>query len=284
MRPWVVELMQQHGLAGIAWLVPTPGAVYGATMLVVVIAFLARATRIGLPPSRALSACIAGTLGVIVGGHLYYALDTGSLATAGPVDWVTREGAGSWGGYLGCTLAMAAYLKWQRLEAWPYLDVLGSVGALAAAVGRWGCLLAGCDFGRITSVPWAVHYPPGSLAFRAHAASGTLPLEATQSLAVHPLTIYLSLNGLLVFLAVSAVWRRWRRVPGVTLASFWVLYGTTRFCWEFLRDPAAGGAVSGLSLPQYMALASIGIGGTIALRGARRVSRRAHSSAPAATA
>jgi len=280
MRPWVVELMQQHGLVGFASLVPTPGAVYGATMLAVVTAFLVRTSRIGLPLTRALSASIAGTLGVIVGGHLYYALGTGSLATAGPVDWITREGAGSWGGYLGCTLAMAAYLTWQRLEAWPYLDVLGSVGPLAAVVGRWGCLLAGCDFGRITSVAWGVHYPAGSLAFRAHGASGLLPLDATQSLAVHPLTLYLSLNGLLVFLAVSAVWRRWRDVPGVTLASFWVLYGTSRFFWEFLREPAAGGGGSHLSLSQGMALLAVGIGGVIGLT----VLRRERIRRPAVTA
>ncbi len=265
MRPWVVDFLQEHGFAGVTWLVPTPGVMYGATMLAVVTAFLARTSRFGLPLSRALSATIAGALGVIVGGHLYYLLGTGSLAAAGPVDWITREGAGSWGGYLGCMLAMAAYLKWQRLQAWPYLDVLGSVGALAAAIGRWGCLLAGCDFGRITSVPWAVHYPAESLAFRAHVASGLLPIDSTQSLAVHPLTIYLSLNGLLVFLVVSAVWRGWRHIPGVTLASFWILYGTTRFFWEFLRDPAAGGAVTGPSLPQIMALLAIGIGAAIGL-------------------
>ena len=283
MRPWVMDLLQEHGFRGLTWLVPTPGMVYGVTMVAVVLAFLVRTSRIGLPVSRALSASIAGVLGVIVGGHLYYAMGTGSLGTAGPVDWITREGAGSWGGYLGCMLAMAAYLKWQRLQAWPYLDALGSVGALAAAVGRWGCLLAGCDFGRITSVPWSMHYPSGSLAFRAHAASGAIPPHATQSLAVHPLTIYLSFNGLLVFLIVSLVWRRWRNVPGVTLASFWVLYSATRLFWEFLRDPAAGGAVTGISLSQKMALVSIGIGLAIAVLIARRIPHPAPAS-PSMTA
>lgn len=283
MRPWVVDFLQEYGFGGAMWLVPTAGAVYGVTMLAVVTAFVVRTSRIGLPLSRALSASIAGVLGVIVGGHLYYVLGKGSLGTAGPVDWITREGAGSWGGYLGCMLSMAAYLKWHRLQAWPYLDVLGSVGALAAAAGRWGCLLAGCDFGRITLLPWGVRYPAGSLGFHAHAATGAIPLDATQSLAVHPLTVYLSLNGLLVFLVVSAIWRRWRQVPGLTLASFWILYGATRFFWEFLRDPAAGGAVTGVSLSQRMALVSVGIGVALALGAARRVTRPAPAPAHAAT-
>jgi len=282
MRPLALDFLQEHGFGGFSWLVPTAGAVYSVTMVAVVIAFLVRTSRIGLPLSRALSASIAGVLGVIVGGHLYYVLSTGRLVTVGPIDWITREGAGSWGGYLGCTLAMVAYLKWQRLRAWPYLDVLGSVGALAAVIGRWGCFLAGCDFGRITSVPWAVHYPAGSLAFRTHVASGAIPFDAAQSLAVHPLTICLSLNGLFVFLAVSAVWRRWRQVSGLTLAAFWILYGATRFFWEFLRDPAVGGAVTGISLSQRMALVSIGIGAAIALGASRSLALQAPTSAPEA--
>lgn len=263
MRPWITAFLQNHGWGGLSWLVPTAGVVYGLTMIAIVLLFLRRSTRIGLPVSQALSACIAGVVGVIVGGHLYYLLGTGTLAASGPIDWLTQEGAGSWGGYLGCILGMAGYLRWQRAAVWPYLDVLGSVGALAAVVGRFGCLLFGCDFGRVTSVPWAVHYPPGSLAFHAHVASGALLPDAVQSLAVHPVPIYLSLNGLLVFLLVSAIWCRWRHIPGVTVMSFWLLYGGTRFFWEFLRDPAAGGTNSGLSQPQWMALAAIAVGTVI---------------------
>ena len=205
MRPWIIEFLREHGLAGLSWLVPTGGVVYGLTMIAIVLLFLRRSTGVGLPLSQALSASIAGVTGVIVGGHLYYLLGTGTMAASGPIDWITQEGAGSWGGYLGCMFGMAAYLRWQRAEVWPYLDVLGSVGALAAVVGRWGCLLFGCDFGRVTSVPWAVSYPPGSFAYNAHVASGALSSDAVQSLAVHPVPVYLSINGLIVFLLVSAI-------------------------------------------------------------------------------
>jgi phosphatidylglycerol---prolipoprotein diacylglyceryl transferase len=270
MWPWIIDSLQEHGLGWFTWFVPTAGVLYGLTMIVIVLLFLRRSTNIGLPIPRALSVCIAGVIGVIVGGHLYYLLGTGTLAANGPITWITQEGAGSWGGYLGCMLGMAAYLRWQRTDVWPSLDVLGSVGALAAVVGRWGCLLFGCDFGRVTSVPWAVSYPPGSFAYSAHVASGALSPDAVQSLAVHPVPVCLSINGLIVFLLVSAIWRRWRNIPGVTIAAFWVLYGATRFFWEFLRDPAAGGATSGLSLPQWMALNAIVVGGAIALVASRR--------------
>lgn len=269
MRPWIVEYLREHGLGGVGWLVPTGGFMYALAMLAIVLLFVRRTSLLGLPVSRALSACIAGVLGVIVGGHLYYLLITGGFASDGPIDWITREGAGSWGGYLGCMLGMAGYFKWRRYEVWPYLDVIGSVGALAAAIGRWGCLLFGCDFGRVTSVPWAVQYPPGSFAFNAHVQSGLLSPGAAQSLAVHPLPVYLSFNGMFVFLVVTLIWTRWRDIPGVTLASFWFLYGVSRFFWEFLRDPAAGGAGSGMSIPQWMALGAVVVSAVVLLVASR---------------
>lgn len=48
------------------------------------------------------------------------------------------------------------------------------------------------------------------------------------------------LNALLIFLIVSAVWRRRRSRPGITSATYLLLYGATRFGWEFFRDAPAG--------------------------------------------
>jgi prolipoprotein diacylglyceryltransferase len=129
-------------------------------------------------------------------------------------------------------------------------------------------------------VPWAVHYPPGSFAFNAHVQSGLLSPSAAESLAVHPLPVYLSLNGIVVFLVVSAIWKRWRGLSGVTLASFWALYGVSRFFWEFLRDPAAGGAASGLSVPQWMALGSIGVAVVVGTLAFVRLPRKATTKSP----
>jgi phosphatidylglycerol:prolipoprotein diacylglycerol transferase len=118
----------------------------------------------------------------------------------------------------------------------------------------------------LLSLPWAINYPAGSHAFHAHVAHGMLSPDAAQSLGVHPLPIYLSLNALVLFVIISAVWRRTRDRPGTTVAVAWVLYGVTRFMLEFLRDPAASWADAGLSIAQWMALVAIGIGVVIGLR------------------
>ena len=253
---------------------------YGAAVAIVVLLLLHRSRQVGLARDLMLPAIATGAVCGIAGTRLFHLVTTGRILQMHPAEWFGVSGSGSWGAYFGATFGVLAYFLVVRQNPWPALDVAGSAAGFGTCLGRLGCLLAGCDFGRITSVPWAVHYPAGSLAFRAHVASGAIAPDATQSLAVHPLTIYLSLNGLLVFLVVSAIWRRWRQVPGVTIAAFWILYGATRFFWEFLRDPAAGGAVTGISLSQQMALVSVGIGVAIAFGVSRKRAHPAPMSAP----
>lgn len=252
-----------------------PGIAVG--IAVVVILFVWRSNRLGLASDRALQACAVAALCALAGTRLYHLLTSGAILELSASQWLSNRGTGSWGAYLGALLGFLLYFRLAKRNPWPALDVVGSVAGLGTFFGRIGCLLAGCDFGQVTSVPWAVHYPPGTLAYLAHAKAGQLAPDAVRSLGVHPLQLYLAVNGLIVFLVASAIWRRWRRVPGVTLASFWVLYGVTRFLWEFLRDPAAGGAVSGLSLSQIMALVAVGIGAAIGLT----VLMREHARPPA---
>jgi prolipoprotein diacylglyceryltransferase len=118
----------------------------------------------------------------------------------------------------------------------------------------------------------------GSRAYVAHLSDGSLPPDATLSLPVFPLPLYLSMNGFLVFLLVSFIWRRGRGVPGLTLAAFWIIYPVSRFLWELLRDPAAGGAERGLSVSQWMCLGTLA-GGLVLLSLVRRWERESQTAA-----
>lgn len=277
MRLAAVHFLQEHGLTAFVQLVPTPQVLYQLAMAGVVVVFLRRCQKAGLPFDRALPAAAMGALGTLAGARLYYLLGTGTGVTVNTILSLRSDGAGSWGGYIGGFVGIWAYLRLARTDPLPYLDAVSGAAALAPIIGRWGCLLAGCDFGRITAVPWAIHYPPGSPTFVAHVQNGLLAANAPRSLPVHPLPIYLSLNGLVLFVIITAIWRRTRHRPGMTVAAAWVLYGVSRFFLEFLRDPAASWAEAGISIAQWMALASIGIGLAIAVG----VSRRATSSSPA---
>ncbi len=69
----------------------------------------------------------------------------------------------------GVLLAIAViwfYIHYHRLPMRHYLDAL-AVGLVAALVfGRIGCFLNGCCYGKPTDLPWGVHFPYGSFAYR----------------------------------------------------------------------------------------------------------------------
>lgn len=257
-------------------------SIYAVAITAAVILFVRRSGLAGPSAEQALPIASASAVGMIVGGRLYSLLLAGGVSIERPSAWVGGHAVGSWGALLGAALASVVYMRHRRIHPLPLLDAGASVAGMLLAAARLGCLLAGCDFGRVTSVPWAMTYPAGSDAFRAHIAAGMLKPGAVESLPIHPLPIYLCLNALALFLILSFVWRRTRDRPGTTFAVALVLYGTTRFFWEFLRDPAAGGAVTGISLSQKMALVSIGMGAAIAVAVARRVLHRGPTAPTAA--
>lgn len=88
----------------------------------------------------------------------------------------------------------------------PYASLaLGLVGVVA--VGRWGCLLNGCCFGRPTQLPWGIEYGAGSATWLLHRALGLIAPHAPAALPVHPYPLYESL-GLLLWLGVALRLRR----------------------------------------------------------------------------
>jgi prolipoprotein diacylglyceryltransferase len=74
--------------------------------------------------------------------------------------------------------------------------------AAVIAVGRWGCLLNDCCFGRVTNLPWAIHYGAGGATFILHRALGFIAPHAQVSLPVHPYPLYES-AGLLLWLSAA---------------------------------------------------------------------------------
>ncbi len=255
MRPLLVAKLIGSGWAWLAPLVPTDGAVYAVLFVALSLLFLRRSASIGLPQETSLAALLSGAAVAIIGTRLFYLVTTGALFRTGPADWLDLGGGtASWGAYLGAIVGLAAYCRISGAPFWITLDVGASCAGLSEVIGRWACLMAGDDFGRITAVPWSIRFPSGSPAFRAHSARGLLESTAGASLPVHPLQFYLMLNAALVLALTTMVWHRWRERPGVTLAAFLLLHGSTRFWWEFLRDPAAGGASGALSVSQWTCL------------------------------
>ena len=253
------------------WLVPTPGFVY-ALVFVVCGAMLWKRTREArFPPGHALNLWLLGGVLGLVGGRLCYLLVSGGLVALPVRSWFGTGGIASWGAYIGAALATGLYSVFAGLRPWPWIDLAASIAPLFEVIGRWGCWLAGDDIGRVSKLPWAIRFPAGSDAWNAQVARGSLSPDAGWSLPVHPEQFYLMASAAVVFVVISAVWRRTRDRPGITLAACLVLYGFSRYWLEFFRDPAAGGAVTGLSPSQWMCATCVAAGA--ALFAARRHAR-----------
>src|SRR5580704_19319839 len=61
-----------------------------------------------------------------------------------------------YGGLIGSTIAGIIYVRWKKLPFWKIADVLAPSIALGNFLGRIGCLLNGCCYGRVCAAPWAI--------------------------------------------------------------------------------------------------------------------------------
>lgn len=162
------------------------------------------------------------------------------------------------GGFLIALIVAILYMRRSRLPILETCDIFAPGIAAAHAIGRLGCLAAGCCFGRETSVPWAITFKNPD----AYNMSGT-PLLVP----LHPTQIYESIANALIF--VFLYWRiRKVHVAGEIFGWYLILYSAARFIIEFYRFHEQG-TYAALSLTQWIALATLAGGAWLIFRGHR---------------
>ncbi len=136
------------------------------------------------------------------------------------------------GGLILGTLCAILFLKVRRLNIWKVVDIYAPSLAIGQAIGRIGCFLNGCCFGK--PVSWGIKFPPGSMASYEQFSQSLIKSVNEYSLPVHPTQLYSSLNALIIFLILILVRRR-KRFNGELFWLYLLLYAITRFGIEFLR-------------------------------------------------
>jgi phosphatidylglycerol---prolipoprotein diacylglyceryl transferase len=185
---------------------------------------------------------LTSTLVGWLGAHVLYVV-TRIEADTTFYEWLRQLldfGSGSvwYGGFLASWLLVDRYARRRRIPPLRMWDVAIFAVLVAQAVGRLGCLLAGCCYGTPTELPWAV-----TLTNRDHFQSP-----------VHPTPLYEAL-----FLSVLFVWlwrtRKARVRPGHTAALYLAFSAAGRFVLEFSRGDTVRGFVWGwLSTSQFIAV------------------------------
>ncbi len=153
----------------------------------------------------------------------------GSLNTWADFVSCMRGGLVWYGGVLGNLIFLYFYCRRDKKSYLHVLDLLSAPMMLGLAIGRWGCLMAGCCHGKPTGLPFpfSITYPTGEYA------------NAVAGIPVHPSPVYASINSLIIALICFLVFTRSRR-PGLAAYTCFVLYSMTRFLIEFTRGDERG--------------------------------------------
>lgn len=230
------------------WPVYSYGVLLAAAYLIGLQLGVVRARRAGVDPARIMDLGIYLIIAALVGAKLMLIA----------VDWeyfreqprqlfsLVRAGGVFYGGLIAAIAVGLWLVRRYKLPPWSTADLMAPGIALGHVVGRFGCLMAGCCYGRPTDVPWAITF--------------TDPLAATNvgtplGIPLHPTQLYdagaeLIILGLLLFTE-----RKGRPFAGRTFWTYLLLYGVSRFVIEFYRGDANRGTVlAGLSTSQFVSL------------------------------
>ncbi|MEW6382219.1 MAG: prolipoprotein diacylglyceryl transferase [bacterium] len=202
------------------------------------------ARQLGENPERIMDLGFFITLAAIIGSRiLFIFLNIQEyLEHPGNIVKIWEGGLVFYGGLIASILTGLFYLKKHRLRVWKYADILAPAIALGQGIGRIGCLMAGCCYGKETSCPWAIRFTdPHSL--------------AVLNVPLHPTQIYEAVGALLIFGLLLGL-RKKKSFEGQIFWTYIALYSALRFVIEFFRgDEVRAFFWHTLSLTQVIGIA-----------------------------
>ena len=192
-------------------------------MLIGTFIIVISAPKFDVKKDDAVYASIYAVLGLIAGGKIFYLLLNPKTviiyAQNHGLTAILQGGFVFYGGLIGAVAGAAVYCRQFRIKAKPVIALLLFAAPAAHAIGRTGCLFAGCCYGIECSLPIAVSLH-GKLLF---------PVQLLEA------ALNLFLFAVLILLVMKVSQKEW--VIPVYLGGYPII----RFFCEFLRgDPERG--------------------------------------------
>jgi phosphatidylglycerol:prolipoprotein diacylglycerol transferase len=205
-----------------------------------------RARKRGLDANRVLDLGIYIIISALIGAKLLLLVTDFRSFTTNPADLLTlaRSGGVFYGGLILAVIVALWYIRRVGLPLWTTCDVFAPGIALGHVVGRFGCLFAGCCWGKPTTMPWGITFTDPF----AQANVGT-PLNQP----LHPTQLYEAGAEFLILVLLLWTEPKGRPFPGRTFWLYMLLYAFSRFIIEFFRDDPRG-MVGMFSTSQFISL------------------------------
>ena len=203
---------------------------------------------------------LSNLLMAVAGSRLAYVIEHWRAEFAAHPLEVIRLDRGGLMFYGGLILSIVVFFLWcavKRERPLALADLLCTVVPLGHACGRIGCFFYGCCYGRLSDSALAVSFPRLSPAWYEQFHAGLIDASAPASLPVLPTQLFEAAALLVLFAALLALYRKFRRG---TAGAYFVGYAIIRFfleCWR--GDPRA--VVLGLSISQAISLGMALLGG-----------------------
>ena len=223
-------------------LLPSYGVLCASGVVCALVVSLLRARRFHLRMDASLVLFTGALTCGIIGALVTYALVTFGvsglvhMAVHGTLREEFHFGFVFYGGFAAGLLGAHGLAKGFRLSLAEYSRAFIPALPLAHALGRVGCFLAGCCYGKIAGTLAGVCYPPES----GLGLEPRIPVQLME--AVYLLALFLILV------------RYANRNQRGALSLYILLYAPARFLLEFLRGDAIRGILWGLSTSQWISL------------------------------
>ena len=205
-----------------------------------------RAQARGLDANRVLDLGIYIIIAALIGAKLLLLVTDFDAFRANPRELLTlaRSGGVFYGGLILAVVVALVYIRKIGLPLWTTCDVFAPGIAVGHVVGRFGCLFAGCCYGKPTTLPWGI-------TFRDPFAQANVGTPLNQPL--HPTQLYEAGAELLILIVLLASERKGRPYPGRTFWLYMLLYAISRFIIEFYRGDERG-TVGIFSTSQFISI------------------------------
>ncbi|HWF84422.1 MAG TPA: prolipoprotein diacylglyceryl transferase [Vicinamibacterales bacterium] len=224
----------------------TYGILLAAAYLLGLKLAMVRAKARGLDDARVLDLGIYIIISALIGAKLLLLFTDYHTFLSDPRELLTlaRSGGVFYGGLILAVVVALWYIRKVKLPLWTTCDVFAPGIALGHVIGRFGCLFAGCCYGKPTTKPWGITFTDPFAAANVGTPLG-VPL--------HPTQLYEAGAELVILMVLLWTERKGKPFAGRTFWLYMLLYAISRFIIEFFRGDERGN-VGFLSTSQFISV------------------------------